>query len=128
MSYARDVLKGRLTATMVLVAMVFALPFVLSADVQAVAITHAVDPAHGEWYVSFVMEQAKEFYEKTGIQVNISAVGDHRSQIMVWAAGNALPDAVDIVSDNGLLFFRAGLFLDLKDLFAQSRSIKLNDL
>ena len=45
MSYARNVLKGRLTATMVLVAMVFALPFVLSADVQAVAITHAVDRA-----------------------------------------------------------------------------------
>ena len=68
------------------------------------------------------------FYKQTGIQVNISAVGDHRSQILVWAAGNALPDAVDIVSDNGLLFFRAGLFLDLKDLFDQSTDIRLNDL
>ena len=124
MSYVGNTLKGRLTATIALLVMVFALPL----GVQAVSITHAVDPAHGEWYVNFVMDQAREFYEQTGIQVNISAVGDHRSQILVWAAGNALPAAVDIVSDNGLLFFRAGLFLDLRDLFARSRSIKLNDL
>ncbi|HHT26914.1 MAG TPA: extracellular solute-binding protein [Firmicutes bacterium] len=128
MSSVRNILRGRLAAKLLFLGMVFAVPLMLSIGAQAAAITHAVDPAHGEWYVNFIIDQAKEFYKQTGIQVNISAVGDHRSQILVWAAGNALPDAVDIVSDNGLLFFRAGLFLDLKDLFDQSTDIRLNDL
>jgi len=83
----------------------------------AASIIHAVDGSHGQQYVDHVAAKAREFTEKTGIQVNIMSASGHREQIAVWAAGGALPDAVDIVSDNGLGFFRSGLFLNLAPYF-----------
>ena len=90
-------------------------------------IVHAVDGAHGQAYVDHVSQKALEFTEKTGILVNIMTASGHREQIAVWAAGGALPDAIDIVSDNGLSFFRHSLFVDLRPYFERSSSVHLAD-
>ncbi len=99
----------------------------LVSGAMAQSIIHAVDGAHGQQYVDHVSEMARKFSTETGIQVNVMTASGHREQIAVWAAGGALPDAIDIVSDNGLGFFRQGLFMDLTQFFDRG-SQRLDDL